>query len=183
MDVSLSALGKQEAHAAAAQLVGEGVDHVFASPLRRALFGAECVASTHGLEVEVCPEFREIDRGRWSGKTKEEIQETWPRDLVAHEEDLEQWREHGGESLGDLRTRVLKRVLSWPEPFAGKHVVMVSHLFPTRAVLAAVLDLPLNGWGALRLPTGSVSRVDWSRPDMPELVWAGRPPFTEGNRA
>lgn len=48
-------------------------DLVFASPLSRAKYGGERVAEKHGLDVKLDDRFKEVQRGRWLGKTREEI--------------------------------------------------------------------------------------------------------------
>lgn len=160
-EVLLSDVGRQEARRAAERLQGEIVDHLVCSPLGRARYGAEQVAEVCGLgSPELVEGFREIDRGRWVGLLRGEIQEQFPGDLEAHEGDPEAWTGHGGESLGQLRDRVLRardRVL---ESCSGRGLVVVSHLFPTRAMLADVLGLPPTRWAELKVPTGSVSVLE-----------------------
>ena len=103
-DVPLSQLGQAEAKRAAQVLAGESVQRVVSSPMSRALYGAQCfLASRDELDMEIEEDLREIDRGRWIGHTPEEIRANFPGDLEAHAEDPDHWREHGGESLGDLR--------------------------------------------------------------------------------
>ena len=50
---------------------------MFASPLSRAKYGAERIAEKHGLEVVLDDRFKEVQRGRWLGKTREQINEVW----------------------------------------------------------------------------------------------------------
>ena len=62
--------------------------------------------------------FREVDRGNWVGLTPEEIEAQYPGSLEAHQGDLENWRGNEGESMGDVRDRVLEArdtLLDWLE--------------------------------------------------------------------
>ena len=105
----------------------------------------------------------EIDRGRWVGFTKVELENLHPGDLEAHAQDPWEWRDHGGESLGDLRRRVIgarDRICAAQKP--GDSVVLVSHMFPTRAILADALDLDLTDWDKIEIPTGSISLVEYA---------------------
>jgi hypothetical protein len=74
-DVPLSPLGKKEAQAAADYLAQFELSAVFASPLKRAVYGAEQIASSQPKVASICilEGFTELNRGVWRGKTKDEI--------------------------------------------------------------------------------------------------------------
>jgi len=158
-EVPLSDLGKTQAQAAGVFLSELPLQSVLASPLSRAQFGAQCVLdSRKGMMVQTRDAFVEIDRGRWVGLRGDEVRELFPGDLEAHQEDLESWREHGGESLGAFRDRVLGAVYSLESEFSSDAAVaIVCHMFPVKAVLAAALGLELAEWADQIVPTGSVS--------------------------
>ena len=89
-DVPLSTAGEAEARAAAAALADVDIDHLVASPLARARYGAEQVAATRASArppVELAEGLREIDRGRWVGLTPEVIEQRYPGDLAGHAAD------------------------------------------------------------------------------------------------
>lgn len=163
-EVPLSEIGREEAQEAGSALREEPLQGIYASPLSRAVFGAEAIgAHFRGLTIQQDADFREIGRGRWVGLTKAELEDLHPGDLPGHTEDPWEWREHGGESLEDLRVRVLgarDRILrDQPEDAT---VVLVSHMFPTRAILADALGLDLLEWDSLKIPTGSISLVEYA---------------------
>ncbi|RMH03759.1 MAG: histidine phosphatase family protein [Planctomycetota bacterium] len=173
-EVPLSPTGRAEAEAAAELLAETQPTALWSSPLERARSGAERIAARHpGLEVRIDPGLREIDRGRWTGLRPEEIERRWPGQLAAHRADPESWRGHGGESLGDLRRRALaawRRILERSGP---GDLIVVSHLHPTRAILAEAAGLPLAAWPDLQLPTGSVSLLE-GPPEALRPIWIGR---------
>lgn len=161
-EVALSELGKAQARAAASFLGGQGCDALWSSPLSRARFGASCVLSelqkqdrTPPGGIVIVPELREIDRGRWLGRSKSEVLGEFPGDWEAHRADPIHWRGHQGESLGDLQARV---AAFWEriQDGSGRHVV-VSHLFVTRCILGLAAGLQPEDWRELEIPTGSVS--------------------------
>lgn len=196
-EVELSELGKQQARAAATFLAGQQIDAIWASPLSRARFGADCVleqlqdqsqAPQDGV-VSV-PELREIDRGRWLGRSKSEVLGEFPGDWEAHQADPMGWRGHQGEALGDLQARV---TAFWEriQGGSGRHVV-VSHLFVTRCLLGLAQGSPPEEWRELVIPTGSVSCLRycagrWERlfvghaPGASELSQAFPQCFPQGN--
>ena len=173
-DVALSEVGKREARRAAELLEEEPLQAIYSSPLSRARYGAERVADRRaGVGIRVVEGLREIDRGRWLGLTAAEVEERYPGDLGHHAADPEKWREHGGESMGDLRDRVLRVRDALVAQHDGAAVAVVSHLFPTRAILADALGLDLPRWSELELPTGSVSLVEYAG-TRAEVRWVGR---------
>jgi broad specificity phosphatase PhoE len=158
-EVPLSAHGRVQAGLAGDFLAQVPLEQIYCSPLGRARYGADQVATRQkGCSIRSLDGFREIDRGRWLGSTKSEVLGAWPDDMRAHQNDLENWRGHGGESLGDLRDRVLAQ---WTAMLADRPMpsvlAVVSHLFPTRAILAQALGMPLDAWSDLEIGTGSVS--------------------------
>lgn len=175
-DVLLSDIGKNEAKAAGEFLATIDVDHIVASPLKRAHYGALQVAEGRNMEVELFDGLREIDRGRWFGLTRDEIEQRWPGDIGAHYADPINWRGNGGESLGDLRDRVLAVRNQLLERYHGKTVVIVSHMFPTRSILADAKGLDFKKWLSIEIPTASVSLLDYNDEGKAKVCWIGHKP-------
>ena len=173
-EVSLSAAGEAEARRAGEALRAAALEQVCASPLARARYGAECVAAPHRLPVRIEPDLREIARGRWVGLTPEEVRARFPGDLGAHAADPEHWRGHGGESLGDLRRRVLGVRDRLLRAGAGA-AALVSHLHPTRILLADALGWPLTRLEELEVPTGSIAEIEYRAGRALLRRWPERP--------
>ena len=74
-DVPLSEAGVAQAEQAADRLAATRIDRIFSSPLERARFTAEAVASRRSPAPEVVVDERltEIDAGPFEGKTEEEL--------------------------------------------------------------------------------------------------------------
>ena len=60
-DPVLAELGHRQAEAAAQYLAGEGIDHIVASSMKRAVQTAEPLAARLGLDVEVLDDLKESD--------------------------------------------------------------------------------------------------------------------------
>ncbi|KAJ1446638.1 histidine phosphatase superfamily [Pelagophyceae sp. CCMP2097] len=162
IDVPLSDRGEAEAVSAAAY-VSENFgapDCIFASPLKRAVWGAERISeATGGCEVQTDVAFKEVGRGEWLRKTLPEIEDCWPGGMAKFLADAE-YRPPGGESVSDVAQRVRaclqERVLPAVKP--GGCGVVVSHLYVTRAMLAMALDCPIAD---IDVPTASVSALEF----------------------
>jgi broad specificity phosphatase PhoE len=103
-DPPLSGEGRDQMRAARAELIGQVIDAVVASPARRSWQSAQ--ALTGGAPVRIESDFREIHFGRWEGKRVEELASSDP---ALHQ----QWRDGapgfeypGGELRAEFRARV-----------------------------------------------------------------------------
>jgi alpha-ribazole phosphatase/probable phosphoglycerate mutase len=141
-DVPLSPVGLRQADALAARLGGEPIEAVYTSDLRRARQSAAPLAAARGVAAVPVPALREVAMGRWDGLTAAEIRardpelwERWVGDPVGISFP-------GGESVADLRARVLPAWRALIERHAGGYVAVVAHGGVNRVILAEALGLP-----------------------------------------
>lgn len=143
-DPELTELGQQQAAAAALaiakRLSRQGVEPaaVLSSPLRRARQTAAAVAESTGAELEVREGLIETDFGGWEGLTFTEARE---RDPELHgrwlgSADVEP---PGGESFRAVGERVEAERARIVEEFAGRTVILVSHVTPIKMLLRTAL--------------------------------------------
>ena len=143
-DSELVAVGVLEARAAARALAGFRAVRVYCSPLRRARATAEIIAARLGVPVEVEGGLIEADVGEWSGLTWEEVGRRWPREHAAFHDDAERHGYLGGETLPQVRDRVLPAIGRIVAAHPGGTVVVVGHGVVNRVLLAHWLGLPLR---------------------------------------
>ncbi len=139
-DVPLSEEGRGQMRRVAGRF-RNAVDRVVASPLRRSWQAAWIVGG--GAPVQLEPDFREVDFGRWEGLTQEEIQ---ARDPVAFEDwqsGAEDFAFPSGESRKEFQERVQRGLDRLLASGAGSALV-VAHKGTTRAIVRALTgsDLP-----------------------------------------
>lgn len=162
MDVPLSPLGEQEAQAAADYLSQFELHHIFSSPLSRAIFGAECVLELQKSRVDqitVLPGFKELDRGDWCGKTKDEIGADQMARFDACDESV---TPANGESYPQLKQRVLEALeTALHQMRDGESACVVSHLQVTRSIVSEALGIPTKEMVGLKVATASVTCVDY----------------------
>src|SRR5688572_10170985 len=96
--VDLSDEGRRQAGKLAARLADDPVRAVYASPLSRTVETAQILAAPHGLPVVERDGLREISHGHWEGRTRREVEETYPDEYAAWEEDPFTFAPAGGES-------------------------------------------------------------------------------------
>src|SRR4051794_14645809 len=156
----LSAEGRDQIRATAEWLapLGERVEAVVASPVRRAHESGEILAERLGVRLEEEPGFAEMEFGTWDGLTFEEVAER-------HREELDAWlgsvdrRPGGGESLQMVQERVLAALDRLLDRHAGRTVVVASHVTPIKVLVAEALQAPLTTQFRMELRPASVTVV------------------------
>ncbi|WP_283631571.1 bifunctional RNase H/acid phosphatase [Mycolicibacterium poriferae] len=137
---ALTDLGNRQADAAARYLGQQGgIDAVVSSPLQRAYDTAEASAKALGLDVTVDDDLIETDFGDWEGLTFREASERdpqlhgkWLRDTAVPPPQ--------GESFDAVATRVRAAQRRLVEQYAGRTVLVVSHVTPIKTLLRLALD-------------------------------------------
>jgi broad specificity phosphatase PhoE len=155
-DEPLTELGQQQAAAAGARLAAVHLDHVYSSPLGRALTTAVAVAGERGLPVQPDPDLIELDVGETEGLTFPVMRERYPdflREWGGPEGHLA--RMPGGERLLDVSERLdafLPRLLA----NGGTSVAVVSHNFVIKLAVVKLLGLEI---GAFRNVSADVASI------------------------
>ncbi len=157
-DPALSEEGLAQARDTADWLtgLGERVDAVVSSPVRRTRETAQVVAARLERTVEIEPGFAEMEFGEWDGLTFAEVAE---RDRTG----LDAWLGSmdvpppGGEAFSTVRERVLAGLDRVLAAHAGRTVVVVSHVTPIKTLVAHALGAPLEAVYRMELSPASVT--------------------------
>ncbi|MFE2051429.1 bifunctional RNase H/acid phosphatase [Streptomyces sp. NPDC059459] len=159
-DPSLSAVGREQAEKVAASLARRGtVQAVVASPLARTRETARIVAARLGLEVTVEEGLRETDFGAWEGLTFGEVRERYPDDLNAWLSSPDAEPTGGGESFAATGARVAATRDKLVAAYAGRTVLLVSHVTPIKTFVRLALGAPPESLFRMELSAASLSAV------------------------
>eukprot|EP00521_Asterionellopsis_glacialis_P013850 CAMPEP_0195305730 /NCGR_PEP_ID=MMETSP0707-20130614/36834_1 /TAXON_ID=33640 /ORGANISM="Asterionellopsis glacialis, Strain CCMP134" /LENGTH=262 /DNA_ID=CAMNT_0040369929 /DNA_START=235 /DNA_END=1023 /DNA_ORIENTATION=+ len=173
LDVSLSPLGEAEAIAAGQYLAQYDLQYIAASPLSRAIFGANRIMDLqknkedvdvnaikdNGSDIKIYEGFTELDRGEWCGLTGDEIGADNLAKFNACDESV---TPKGGESYPFLKDRVLKarrELLDITD--VGKASALVSHLQVTRCMISDAMGIAASDMASLKVSTASVTCIDY----------------------
>jgi probable phosphoglycerate mutase len=174
-DEPLTELGRRQAAALGELMAPLPIAEVRSSPLSRAYDTAAAIATAAGRQVIVEQRLREQSYGAWEGLSRDEVRARSTDDwdlLKAWEKDA-QVAPPGGESLQSVERRALGLVADLRAAVTGADMpwlVLVSHVGPIKALLAARLDLSLDRGGRrIFLDPGTVSVVDWGDPPILRL--------------
>ncbi len=138
--------------------IGEVLDVVVTSPVRRTRESAEILAERLGIGMVDEPGFAEMEFGTWDGMTFADVREQRPDEIEAWLGSLDV-APGGGESFREVEKRVLDGLARVLETYAGKTVVVVSHVTPIKTLVAYAVDAPLTALFRMELSTASVSVV------------------------
>jgi broad specificity phosphatase PhoE/ribonuclease HI len=156
----LSDEGRAQVRATATWLepIAERVEAVVASPVRRTAESAAIVGEVLGRPVVEEPGFAEMEFGHWDGLTFAEV-------AAQHRAEMDAWlgsldvAPSGGESFRTVEARVLDGLARTLETYAGRTVVVVSHVTPIKTLVAQAMGAPLESVFRMELSPASVTVV------------------------
>ena len=160
-DLPLSSAGAEKMKAVAETLSRMPIAKVYTSPLARCLQSAAILAGSFDLAPIPLDGLKEVALGEWEGLTFEDISTRYPEQAARMAQDRAKFVYPGGESIRQMAARAAK---AWQEIVirsGGTQVAVVGHGGVNRAILAAILDMPLDSMFKLRQDFGCVNVVDF----------------------
>lgn len=124
-DNKITERGRAEVLATAQKLKKESIDFIYSSDLVRAKQTAEIVARELGISAEntiFAPEIRELNAGAYNGKSWTEYRQSFDSPEARFET-----ASKNGETLFDVRDRVVKFIYDLEKKHAGKKILVISH--------------------------------------------------------
>ena len=144
------------------RLQGEKLAGIYSSDLVRTVRGAEIVGRSHHAPRQAFPEFREMHFGRWQSLTYGQVMERYPEDIPRWIADLETFRVPEGESMADVRDRVMPALRELIERHRGQEFALVCHGAVNRMVLAEALGVPYGNLLRIEQNYGCLNVIDYS---------------------
>jgi probable phosphoglycerate mutase len=152
---ALTALGHEQAAAAARELASAGPGALISSDLARAVQTAEHCARATGLPLATSAALREQGYGVLEGRPSREL---W--DVVDWTDP--HWAADGGESLAQLHARVAGFLAGLREEPPAEVVALVTHGDTIRAAQAVAAGAGPDGMPALTPHNGTLTRLELS---------------------
>ena len=152
-DPPLSPRGLAQADSLVESLRDAGVLRIVTSDLLRARATAAPLARALGLEAIADPRLRELDVGRWGGRTREEITRLDGELLARFDGGDVEVRAGGAESLALLARRARAALAELAEQSPEPCIALVTHL----------------GWLREVVPGGDFGHAEWRRVACREL--------------
>ena len=143
-DVPLNATGFQQAGAMGRRIAldcGDEVAAIYTSPLPRTRQTADVVSRYVKRPSQNLDALIDINMGQWQGLTPDEVGNEWPDLLPAWYNAPDTMRFPGGETLAEVRERVMPALAQLAERHEGETIVLVSHTDVNRVMLLSILGL------------------------------------------
>ena len=145
--VELSEEGRWQAKQLGERLREEGITAAYCSPLSRSAATARIIAEQCSVMTPVDRDgLREISHGHWEGLTRREVEERFPDEYAAWEEDPFTFAPAGGESGVSVLARALPAIREIVTSHVSERVVVVSHKATLRLVLSSLLGFDGRGY-------------------------------------
>jgi probable phosphoglycerate mutase len=126
-DIALNANGRLQAQQLAQALACETISTIYASDLSRAWDTACAVAQATTATLKAEAGLRERCFGMFEGHTQAEIQKRWPEQAQHWHLREPNWAPVAGESLAQLRQRVVQTAHALAARHGGEQIVWVTH--------------------------------------------------------
>jgi alpha-ribazole phosphatase/probable phosphoglycerate mutase len=163
-DVDITTVGRAQMERLAGYLSedvpADTIKAVYSSDLKRAYKGALIIGSRLGLEPVRVPDLRELHLGRWEGLTREEATEKYPDEAHISFRDLATSKFEGGESLVELRQRVLPAAAGIARRHGGGAVCMVLHGGVNRVILGDAMGIPVENFFTIEQDYGCLNVIE-----------------------
>jgi probable phosphoglycerate mutase len=146
-DLPLNDEGRRQCAVLGEALRGYRFARCYTSPMRRCIETSEILVPD--VECVVEPALREIDFGRWEGRTRDWIERNDPEGLAQRGRDPVHFRPEGGESFAD----VALRLQPFTERFADEEgdVLVVAHRGSLGVLERLLRGLPLESQAVVPL--------------------------------
>ena len=143
-DVPLNANGLAQARQVAKRLRGQLLEAIYSSDLLRARQTAEAIAQATGAPLILDPRLREIHQGEWEGLHFDEIRARYAEAFQRRQQDPLNVAPPGGETVGQVRARVLAALEDILRRHPRSRVAIVSHGLALALIKQHLQDLPIQ---------------------------------------
>lgn len=163
-DPGLSAKGRQQAHAAARRLKGEGIKVVYSSDLKRAAQTAQMIAEASGARLVPEPRLEEMILGAWQGKTIEEVKRLFPKTYAAWKKAPSKARIPGWEGVPRFNSRIKKIFRAIVKENPDSDVCVVTHWGVIAAFFSMVMKTDFdNFFKTVRIDNCGINKVSFMK--------------------
>jgi probable phosphoglycerate mutase len=145
-DVELSEEGRWQAACLAKRLANDHISAVYCSPMRRTVETAAIISSPYRMQPETRDGLREIHHGHWETLRRQEVEDLFPEEYAAWQQDPFTFAPEGGESGVMVMARALPVIREIVVRHSGQTVAVVSHKATIRLVLSSLLGFDAHGY-------------------------------------
>ncbi|MBD1891905.1 MULTISPECIES: histidine phosphatase family protein [unclassified Coleofasciculus] len=135
---------------------------IFCSPMRRTVATAKPLCEAVGMQMELRDGLKEINYGKWEGKTIETVDREYHDDYIRWTADPAWYPPTEGELAVAIAHRSLQVIEEIKQRFNNGNVLIVAHKATIRIMLCSLLGIDVGRFRfRLGCPVGSVSIVEF----------------------
>jgi len=159
-DVSLDEVGIKQAELLGKNLGSWKLEAIYSSPLKRALDTANIVARYQKIGVHVAKGLIDFDYGEWQSLPEQEARRLYPTLHSEWHNNPHKVKMPGGESLEDVRSRVIEVVDDVLSKYQGS-IVLVSHRVVNKVLICFLLGLDNSHFWNIKQDVGGITIFDY----------------------
>lgn len=145
-DIDLSDEGRWQASCLAKRLADDNIAAVYCSPMRRTVETATIISQPFHFIPIHSDGLREIHHGHWETMRRREVEQQFPEEYAAWQEDPFTFAPEGGESGVMVMARALPVIREIVIHHTGQTVAVVSHKATIRLILSSLLGFDARGY-------------------------------------
>ncbi|MUG98995.1 histidine phosphatase family protein [Scytonema sp. UIC 10036] len=135
---------------------------IFCSPMGRTVATAKPLCDAIGMEPELRDGLKEINYGKWEGKSPETVSSEFHDDYIRWLADPAWYAPTGGEMAVAIASRSTQIIEEIKQRYSEGNVLIVSHKATIRIMLCSLLGIDVGRFRyRLGCPVGSVSIVEF----------------------
>ncbi len=159
-NIELSPEGHAQAEQLGKRFQNLPLDHIYCSPLDRAVDTAKKIQDAKGVPLTPEEAFTEINFGKWEGHTVTELVELYGESYVAFEKNPFAHEVPGEGSFHNAKDRSVAGIKEVVKKHKNQSVAIVSHGGLLRVLLVGLLDLDETMYHRTWLTNTSITIVD-----------------------
>ena len=186
-EVDLSDEGRWQVTCLADRLADDNIAAFYCSPMRRTIETASIISKRFQLIPEPREGLREIHHGRWETMSRAEVENQFPDEYTAWQEDPFIFAPQGGESGLMVMARALPVIREIVTKHSGNTVAVVSHKATIRLIISSLLGFDARGYrDRLDQSPACLNILDFKDPVRARLMlfndvshYVDQPPYSE----
>ena len=135
---------------------------IFSSPMRRTIATAKPLCELVGIEMQLRDGLKEIDFGKWEGKTPVEVDREYHDEYVRWQSEPGWNAPPGGERAIDIARRSSRVIEEIETTYPDGNVLVVAHKATIRIMLCSLLGIDVGRYrDRINMPVAAVSVLEF----------------------
>ncbi len=157
VDTDLSEEGLIQGRKLALRLTSENITAIYTSNLKRAYSTAQIIGQTLNIPINILPDLREMNFGRWEGMDIDSIKKKYYDIHRLWISDPRKARIPDAEHLTQVQDRAVKAASGIINSHRGDNIAVVSHGITLKCLIFGLLGMDLKNLSKIRIDNCSIT--------------------------